>query len=698
MSEGETPGAAGLGSTPTGDVGELAPHRSVRQVIDEWQPRLAAILAEWQASLPPDAAETWTPGAAYIRESSAASLARDAPDVQLRNVLALLAQKRIFVASDALFFDVQSATDIATRAAFQSLFEMAIRGGFKAIGVFVNERLFRNLAQAIQIKRQFRLKGIELVYLGRYEGDQRNPAAWHFETMQDAAAELHARNTGYYIGTHFEVISRQGRPVGGIHEVFRQGRRAPSFLGRRGSVLSWSLVEPLASILKEGKDRYLAGATFAELGVWSATTMLRGLTPKGRVMDSAWWRNSLQNPTLAGYQVPTTYMGFKPGKESPPRPMRTANSELVPSLLPPLWSLEDYRQVLSTGRERFHAPKRRRGYRSYLLQGIAYDADCGHRLRIQQHRDDGRYWMACGSVGAAPRHSPGRRADVAERELDEIISSLSFDDQGLHDAIEDELRRLADVQSAAVSRFRPDPAIGAARRALAALDKTGMNDVTATLESRILELEAADEERRDSLVQPVVDYRAALAHLRNWDAVWAEADVELKNRLLRDAGLRVKIGNPPNGTKGPARILAISAEDAVFSLALAAALKDRSVTSHQEDSCNRTNVIPLTAAVRVAIQPELLAIAQRLLPHAVDDGAVLTPRPVVAMPRSPHRDPPDRPDGWLTIREYALKVGRARSTIHHLVHAGRLESRIAHRGGIRWRLIRMDGQVADEAA
>lgn len=665
--------------------------RTVREVIAEWEPRLQTILSEWQHSLPGAAEEEWTRGAAYIRESAARSLVGDAPDVQLRNVLGMLAQRKIYIADEALFFDVESGTDIAPRSAFQRLFEQAIAGGFKAVGVFVNERLFRNLEQATQIKREFRLHGIELVYMGMYEGDRRNPAAWHFETMQDAAAELHARNTSYYIGTHFEVISRQGRPVGGIHEVFRQGDRAPSFLGRRGSVLNWSHVEPLASILKEGMKRYLAGASCTDLALWSATTELQGSTPKGRVMDKAWWYNSLTNPTLAGYQKPTEYMGFKPGKESPPRPKLTAESELVPSRLPALWSLDDYREVRRLGKERSHGTKRRRSYRAYLLAGVAFDADCGHRLRVQQSRDDGRYWMACPKHGTEPRHSPGRRADVAERELDELISSLSFEDPSLHAAVEEELRKLAAEQQSAVERFRPDPAIGAARQALAALGRTGMDDVRATLQSRIADLVAADQARREASVQPVVDYRAALRHLREWDAVWKEADTAMKNDLLRQAGVRVIIG-PVADTKKPlAHVLALSAENPVFSLALAVALKDRVKTLDQDGSWNRTNVIT------VIIDPGWMALGSRVGRLQMINGVIPLERPAIAQPRPLHLLPPERPSpGWLTVAEYAARVGQPERTIRAWIHSGRLTVTTAYRGKRLWYFVR--DEEADRTA
>jgi DNA invertase Pin-like site-specific DNA recombinase len=191
----------------------------VARFTAEWLPRLNAILAEWAATLPPEAA-SWVAGAAYVRVSSARSLGGESPDVQLRNVLAMMAQRCYGVAPEHLFFDVASATDIGARAAFQRMFELALTGGVKAIGVFVGDRLFRNLEQAMRIKNEFRVHGIELVYLGKFEGDQRNPSAWLFETTQDTAADYQARTTGYQVGLSLEERSRRGQPVGGLPEVY----------------------------------------------------------------------------------------------------------------------------------------------------------------------------------------------------------------------------------------------------------------------------------------------------------------------------------------------------------------------------------------------------------------------------------------------------------------------------------------------
>lgn len=658
--------------------------RTTKSVIDEWIPKLHAVRDAWAALLPPEAAATWKKGAAYIRVSSARSLVGDSPDTQLRNVLVMLAQKHIFVGPEAIFFDVESGTDVGPRSAFKRLFESALAGGFEAIGVFINERMFRNLVQATQIKRQFRMAGIELVYLGMYEGDRRNPAAWQMETMQDTTAELHARNTSYYVGLTFEAQSRAGRPVGKLPEVYTEKERAASFLGRRGSILSWQVVEPLASIMQEGARRCLAGDSTSQLAVWATTTELKGVTPKGRIMDKRWWYSVLLNPKYAGYQVACTYTGYKPGIESPQRPRRTKDSELIPCQLPPLWSLQDHREIIRIFHERFIGAKVRHTFRSYLLSGIAYDAECGHVMNVEQRFPDGRYLMECRALGPTGRHSKCMRVDLADRELDELLSRLSVDDEGLQRQIEEELRDLARTERAEQERFRADPTIAALRQAQSLVPSTGMEDLKADLERRIKGLESADVARRDQMSGVVVDYRAAMDQLRNWSEVWSSAETMKKNQLLRAVGLKVEIGRSPYevGKRRPGRILGLSAANPVFELALATALASEISTLGRQQTGQRPNV-----EIRLRLADDLRSVTALMMPDGRPSDHVWLMRPP-APKRRPRVLPPDLPDGpWLTSAEASERIGLERSYVCRLLERGELQGTLVPHGKQRWWLI-----------
>ena len=176
--------------------------------------------------------------------------------------------------------------------------------------------------------------------------DPHSPANRRIEAWTEMQAEAAARRTSFLVGMALEALTRRGNPVGPLPEAFEVSGREDDFTGTRGSPRSWQLVEPLASVVAEGRKRYVAGASMSALGTWSKSTAAGGFTPKGRVMDASWWRSTLTNPKYAGYHVPTVYRGFRPGIETPKRPRRTTRSELIPCKLPPLWSIEDHSALL----------------------------------------------------------------------------------------------------------------------------------------------------------------------------------------------------------------------------------------------------------------------------------------------------------------------------------------------------------------
>jgi len=656
--------------------------RTIAEFRRMWLPKLHAVRDEWEATLPPEAPISWTPGGAYIRESCNRSLRLDAPDVQLRHVLELLARKRVYVAPEGLFFEVQTASDIATRAVFQRLFESAISGGIKAIGVFLIERMFRNVEQAQAIKRQFRVKNIELHYTGQWEGDRRHPGAWQSEIIQDFTAEMHARNVSFYVGTHLEQISRIGRPVGQIPEVYEPDQREPSFLGLPGKVISWRIDERLAAVMREGCRRFLSGSTLAELAAWAATTELQGLTPKKqRVMDKMWWHTILRNPRFAGYQVPTNYTGYRPGVYSPKPPRRNADSELVPCLLPALWSLDDYRTILRVMQERHRAPKVRKSYRQYLLSGVAYDAACGHRMAVSQ-RNVSNFWMRCGQRNVDGMHSHHLRADIAERELDELLADLSFEDADLRRQIEEELEELARTERADRDRFRPDPEIGMLRQAIASLSQSNQADVVADLQRRAADLEALDAVRRDAMCEPLVNFRRALVQLEDWGGVWREAGMTAKNQMLRDAGLRVTIGRLPGQANGPAHILEIAADNPAVELALAAAFSKR-VARPVSTLHGKRVVSPTNVEIRLRLRDAHVALASAANARNAD-GCLLLIRPTVDLIERPAGGP------WLLMSEAAGRLGLTPAGLKYRIGQGWLKATTLRRGSsVRW-FVRQD--------
>jgi|GEM_PF-7080473 hypothetical protein len=642
---------------------EPEPVTAVKAFVALWRPKLVKVLADFNAALGEEAA-SWPLGAAYIRESCALSLIGESPDVQLHNVLQLMRTQRFRVSVETLFFEVRSSTQIATRGEFKRLLELALAGGVTGIGVFLSDRLFRNVEESSRTKNEFRRRGIELFYLGKFEGDQRHPAAWHLETMQDVANELHARNTSYYVGMNFEHRTAMGKPAGRLPEVYVVGERAQSFMGRRGSIQTWELTEPLSRILRDGKDRVLAGASMAELALWSIQTELGAVTLAGHKMNKLWWYRNLRDPRYAGYQRPTEYMGF--GPSAPKRPKRKPDSPLVPAVTPALWTLEEHRQILALCSQRAQGSKERKSYEPYLLAGIAIDGRCGHPMQVRTRSKSGKYALRCGVVEVDGHlHGRAHRADLAGAELDELIGYVSFEDADFLRQVEEEVRDLDRREHEDRERFVPDPAIAAARQAMAAISAFGMEPVRASLEAQVARLEEADGRRRDALTTPVVEFRRAIEAIKSWKVVWKEADVRTKNKLLRDFGLRVTLAQLPEDEGKQARpfwIREIAADNPVFELALVAALRARNEGLVGHGTYCATND-PIRLRLRLA--PPAV--------HSFLDPQNLTHVNLVRRPvGSP--DETSTPDVWLTPAEFARQSGERDTTVRYWLRVGRLKT------------------------
>lgn len=565
--------------------------------------------------MPPHAAQ-WDLGAAYIRESGANSLVSDAPTTQLASTLGLLAAEQVYVPWEHVFFENASASEMATRLEFQGLIDRARNGEFAVIGAYLSNRLFRNAEEASVVKSELRKLGIRLAWTGKVNMDPRDPMAWSMEKTVDINDELHCRQTGWYVGRAYERKSRRGEPASKIPEMWKAVEWAPGLRGgRAGRPIRWELSQPLADHVREGVCRYIAGASSRQLAAWSRDTGVA--TPTGRPLTNEWWRRQLKNPKIAGYQYASEYMGYKPGKESPPR-KPVSQRELVPCMLPPLISWEEYNQVQATMRQRRRAPAPRPSYRISLLSGIAYDAGCGHRMFIRhRHAVTGEIFMQCKEDRAEDRHSRAFRVDEAIDYVDRMIGGLQFNDEELLRRIEAELERLTEPPAEAARE--PSPEALQLRAAPAALDGEQFADLRSGLEARLAIIEAPAP---GSIETPARRFAVAVADLGDWQQIWSRADLKRKNDLLRSAGLKVFIERiePPmskarrhnkeaakrHQSKPPfCRVVKIEAEVPEFALALASGLIS-------EDSPDSTSVASQMSANRPALITLLDEHAQAL--------------------------------------------------------------------------------------
>jgi excisionase family DNA binding protein len=531
--------------------------------------------------------------------------------------------------------------------------------------------LFRNAREAQDVKRDFMLHGIELDYLGKFNGDPRSAVAWRIERTQEIDDEMWARKTSENVGRALEELSKKGQPIGPLPEGYKVGERAPSFMGQSGRILTYVRNEPLATIIAEAAELYLDGYSYTQLAVWSETTELKGRTAEGRVMNSLWWRKCLTNPKYAGHQMPCTYAGFKPGKESPKRPRRKNGvTHLVPCHVPALYPLEKFERIVQLSASRNRGAKHRYSYTTYLLSGIAYDERCGHLLGVHSREDD-RLRMICSKVGTSGRNSGSVRVDAAQRQLDEVVGAVRLDDPTLIAMVEQELVRLArDTDEPPI--IKPDPERGRILAALAALGMDAPATLRSPLEARLDELERRDEDRRLLRMEHVQRFRAAVDDLRHWSEIWATADPKRKNDLLKTAGVEIVIGRDPAEPSGLPVLREIQVTDPTFALALAAALQADPVGLQVSTGFEPCNPTPGTPRGTVS---DLIAVIGR-------DGST---QPVRLRLRGqlPSSD-------LMTVGEAARMAGTGRRRIYRAIRAGEIRSLRSGKRGSHHRLVARD--------
>ena len=555
----------GRGATVTRSQLDALANIALLQVWDEYAREL------------PDDAMSWPIGGVYVRDSDAASLTGDAATNQCATALRLMTAESIYVPRENIFFDQGSGTNIAARSRFQDLLQKASERSFVALGAYVSSRLFRNMEEAIAIKRQFRMQGVELYWLGRPKIDPRNPMAWQAERNAEMFDELHSRQTGWYVGMQKEFLSSQGFPQGPLPEGFVADGWGPRMKGGRpGRAIHWKFNEPLASHIKTGAELYLAGSSFKDLERRSLASEFKGRTPSGRPMGVSWWHQTLTNPKYAGLHVPSVYVGYKPAKDLPQYHVRKRDSVLAPCRLPALISVDDYHKIVATSLSRWKGPKWRPTYHEDITSGILYDADCGHRLHVKQRTHYGREFLRVQCYKKYEHNVEPRSYYIQDSvaELDQLLGTLRLRDRVLLEAVAESLER--NEQDLHTVEITPDPRIIELRTAIASLSNPAFEATRAQL---VAQLENLESEQR-VVPRKASPYRAAIGDLEHWAHVWETATVRQKSDLLKAAGLRMYLrrkatsSRPKKGERTSA-LVEIRVRDTMFATALAISLGDQ---------------------------------------------------------------------------------------------------------------------------
>ena len=204
------------------------------------------------------------------------------------------------------------------------------------------------------------------------------------------------------------------------------------------------------------------------------------------------------------------------------------------------------------------------------MSGVAYAADCGHKLHMAYVPSMDQAFGRCDSGLDISRKHPFIPLAGAEKELETIMAGLRFDEQ-LVAAVATELSARRSVPE--VSADEVSPEARQLRAALASLGADAFADLRASLEARLTAIE--DQRRPKVEEEEAARFTASVDDLRRWPEIWALAGAGERNRLLRAAGITIGIQAlpRPDGRQGRVtRIAWIRAEVPQISLALATAL------------------------------------------------------------------------------------------------------------------------------
>ncbi len=549
---------------------------------------LVAFWTSWVASLPVH--DDWRFGAVYVRESHAESLEGRQPEIQLAIVLEIYRARHIYVRLENIYFDNVSAKSLEGRIQFGRLLEDAEAGQFAFVAAFEADRLFRSVDDATSVTRRLAQAGVQLLWSGKQESDWLNPANWMADHMVHALSEHVSRTTSYKVGTDLAASSKNGFPLGPLPEGYAVKHRRDTLKGRLGPPESWERVEPLATIIVQGRDRYVKGGSIKDLASWAEETELHGLTPAGKQMGRSWWRETLSNPKYAGYQMPIEYRGFSQDVGHRPHHRGLVVADLVPCQLPALFTLEEFLETRRVMAQRAWKSPGRRSPKLSPLSSLVVDARClrdpalaklNHRMHVLSRAKDGCLRAKCASACESRTKHPASSFILADIEQDvcDLVANLRFDDPRLRAEIERELRAFDEAPVPPVNAPR-EHEIARYMRIIKDSDSEGDKAIRNLAEQKLAELR--EEKARDEEGRTVQRFRDSVEDLSRWPEIWSRSSPADQNALLRAAVDRIVVeplGRLPRGATQPigarpraARIIEIVPKDPVIGVAIATRL------------------------------------------------------------------------------------------------------------------------------
>jgi site-specific DNA recombinase len=299
----------------------------------------------------------WHEAAVYLRESKREQVEGYSPGAQLKGTLDEAARQHFWIPESNVFLDLMSGRR-EDRVAFQDMLATARSGKIAAVVVLHTSRFARNALVSRKYKDELRRRGVKVIAINA-PFDVARPEGKFAERMMEAVDEFTSDTIGWWVGVGLREKHERGEPLGLLPETF--------YRDAGGAILPHP---ELSAVVLDGARRYATGRVgFGDLARWCEREGIR--TPSGRALTDEWWRNSLANPTNAGY------VGYH-RKRGATELRRAAFSGFMP--------LELFERVQQVRQQRARRPKQGANYRVYLLSGLAWCAACGAQVTACEKR------------------------------------------------------------------------------------------------------------------------------------------------------------------------------------------------------------------------------------------------------------------------------------------------------------------------
>ncbi|MBI5030134.1 MAG: recombinase family protein [Chloroflexi bacterium] len=304
---------------------------------------------------------------------------------------------------------------IDSRPAFQQMMQDARQGKFDALVVHKWDRLNRSRCDAIHYKAMLRREyQLKLFVVEGISEDEDELVGMVFEAMTEVWSELYSRN-----------LSRETQK--GKQQKAREGKhnnRAPFGVDKAKNGILHANPKELPGLLL-AMESYSTGRQ-SDNSVAQIVNQAGYVTKQGKPFTGESVREMLQNRIYIGQVRYQRYRQRCDGSRDTSTPV-----EWFTGQHPPLVPIELFERCQEIRRLLRRRPNRAENAQFYLLGGLLYCEQCGHRLRAQKSPCGKSYYHCVHLVEGKPCQRRMLRTDLIEPQVLAAVSRVGLSSENL---------------------------------------------------------------------------------------------------------------------------------------------------------------------------------------------------------------------------------------------------------------------------